>query len=810
MRLRKAFLLALLPLSALPLAPAQTASTIPASMAATAVPPLIQYSGVAKDADNKPLTGEVILSFLVFRDEEGGSPLWVESQSLTLDSAGHYQAQLGAASLNGLPLDLFASGEARWLEVQIAGQKPQARVLLVSVPYALKAADAATLGGLPPSAFALVGEKGAATAAAASAITPDLASDVTTTGGTSGYLPVFTGASTVVDSILFQSATGIGIGDVPNSSAVLDVNGKSIWRGNLNVSRTGNATPTAAFNSYPFSFDASAYNSDYAADVSPVFYWQAEPINNNTALPGATMNLLYNKNSGTGAETGLYFNSNGTINFATGQTFPGAGTITGVTAGTALTGGGTTGAVALNVDTTKVPLLATANHFTGNQSVTGTLSATGSVSSSSQLISTVANGTAPLAVSSTTVVPNLNASLLGGLAASAFASTAASNSFTAVQSFSQIGVGTTTPRSLLEISTRALAALGPVLTLTNTAGGASAESALDFNTVLPSTTGTYNPMARIVAQDALHYSDNLLFQSNLPGAANSGLQTNIIIQSNGQVGVNTTAPGAQMEVDANAGLGYDAFYAYGATSSAGVGSVGVEGYGGAGLSSGSGGSAGYFSGGYAEGTGPGGDGVDAFAGGSADSSAAQGYAGYFAGNVTVTGTVSAGAKDFEIDDPLDPANKYLDHASVESSEMVNIYSGNVTTDELGIATVQLPEWFESENTDFRYQLTVVGKFAQAIISQEISNHQFKISTNSSWTKVSWQVTGVRQDAYAKAHPLVVEREKPGVERGFYAHPELYGQPAEKQTQWARRPEAMRRMKAAQTPQKMSAAKVATQ
>ena len=78
--------------------------------------------------------------------------------------------------------------------------------------------------------------------------------------------------------------------------------------------------------------------------------------------------------------------------------------------------------------------------------------------------------------------------------------------------------------------------------------------------------------------------------------------------------------------------------------------------------------------GDAEGTGPGGDGVDAFAGGSSDSSATQGYAGYFAGDVTVTGTVSAGAKDFEIDDPLDPANKYLDHASVESSGMVNIYS----------------------------------------------------------------------------------------------------------------------------------------
>ena len=801
MKVNKSLLFSLTLLLALPAA-AQTPSNIAAS-APTPVPPLIPYSGVV---DGK--SAAATITFLIFKDQQGGEPLFTETQSVAVDANGHFKGQLGATLANGIPMDLFATGEARWLEVQVGGEATHPRVLLVSVPYALKAADAATLGGLPPSAFVLARPASEAVAAVSSAITPNLNSNVTTTGGTLGYLPEFSGISSIVDSPIFVNTTGeVGIGTA-TPTATLDVNGGATIDGSLVLPAAGTATASGGFSSQLLKMYTSIYNSSSKAVVDPRFEWQAAESGNNTASPSATLALLASNGSAGVAATGFSFNTNGTINFAPGQTFPGtgAGTITSVTAGTALTGGGTSGSVALNVDTTKVPLLATTNHFTGNQSVTGTMSATGSVSSSSQLISTVANGTAPLAVSSSTVVPNLNASLLGGFASSAFARTAADNSFTAVQSFSQIGVGTATPRSLLEISTSALAALGPVLTLTNTAGEASAESALDFNTVLPSTTGTYNPMARIVAQDALHYSDNLLFQSNLPGAANSGLQTNIIIQSNGQVGVNTTAPGAQMEVDANAGLGYDAFYAYGGTSSAGVGSVGVEGYGGAGLSSGSGGSAGYFSGGYAEGTGPGGDGVDAFAGGSADSSATQGYAGYFAGDVTVTGTVSAGAKDFEIDDPLDPANKYLDHASVESSEMVNIYSGNVTTDELGIATVQLPEWFESENTDFRYQLTVLGKFAQAIISEEISNHQFKISTNSSWTKVSWQVTGVRQDAYAKTHPLVVEREKPGAERGFYVHPELYGQSAEKQTQWARHPEGMRRMKAAQTSQKMSAAK----
>ena len=99
--------------------------------------------------------GETSITFLIFKGEQGGEPLFTESQTVTPDRAGQYKVQLGASLSNGIPIDLFSSGEARWLEVQIAGEQPQPRVLLVSVPYALKAADAATLGGLPASAYAL-------------------------------------------------------------------------------------------------------------------------------------------------------------------------------------------------------------------------------------------------------------------------------------------------------------------------------------------------------------------------------------------------------------------------------------------------------------------------------------------------------------------------------------------------------------------------------------------------------------------------------------------------------------------------------
>ena len=342
-----------------------------AASAPTAVPALVPFSGSAVASDGRAIAGETPVTFLIYKEESGGEALFTESQLVDFDASGRYQVQLGATLPSGIPLTLFTSGEARWLEVQVSGEKPAPRVLLVSVPYALKAGDASTLGGLPASAFVLAGGKGLAGAAVGdtAAISPDAsASNVTTTGGTSGYLPVFTGNSTILDSIVFQSGSSIGIGDVPNTGATLDVNGKSIWRGNVNLSRNGNATTSEGTNSFPFSFNTDSYNSSTKSYVAPVFYWEAEATGNNTASPGATMNLLYNKNSGTGAETGLYFNPNGVIHFASGQTFPGAGsgTITGVTAGTGLTGGGTSGKVTLNLNTAQIPTFGGKNTFTGS------------------------------------------------------------------------------------------------------------------------------------------------------------------------------------------------------------------------------------------------------------------------------------------------------------------------------------------------------------------------------------------------------------------------------------------------------------
>ena len=146
----------------------------------------------------------------------------------------------------------------------------------------------------------------------------------------------------------------------------------------------------------------------------------------------------------------------------------------------------------------------------------------------------------------------------------------------------------------------------------------------------------------------------------------------------------------------------------------------------------------------------------------------------------VNGTLSKNAGAFKIDHPLDPENKYLQHSFVESPDMKNIYDGVVTLDASGLATVSLPSYFGTLNMEYRYQLTAIGAPAPNLhIAEEISGETFRIAGGEPGMKVSWQVTGVRQDAYANAHRIEVEVDKPGPERGTYLSPEEHGQPITK-------------------------------
>jgi hypothetical protein len=162
----------------------------------------------------------------------------------------------------------------------------------------------------------------------------------------------------------------------------------------------------------------------------------------------------------------------------------------------------------------------------------------------------------------------------------------------------------------------------------------------------------------------------------------------------------------------------------------------------------------------------------------------EGLAGFFQGDVEVTGWLTKPLGSFKIDHPLDPTNKNLYHSFVESPDMMNVYNGNVVLDETGEAWVQLPDWFEALNRDFRYQLTAIGAPGPNLhVGAKIDGNRFRIAGGTAGMEVSWQVTGIRQDPYAEQHRIPVEEWKSERQRGKYLYPEVYGQPPEQGVNW---------------------------
>ena len=287
------------------------------------VPHLVSFSGNVAGVSK---AGPAGVTFAIYAEQTAGAPLWLETQSINVDVKGNYAAQLGATKTDGLPLDLFTSGQARWLGVRINGAEEQPRILLLSVPYALKAADAETIGGLPPSAFVLAAPPAGLGNAANTASTTSKEFSPSLSGtGIADFLPLWTSSTALGSSALFQTGSGgsakIGINTI-TPQAMLDVKGSVTIRSLLNLPAVNSATASAGANSNQIGFVASAFNSSTHAAVNEVFRWEAEPASNNTSAPSATLNFLFGMAPNTPTETGLKINHKGQITFAAGQTFP--------------------------------------------------------------------------------------------------------------------------------------------------------------------------------------------------------------------------------------------------------------------------------------------------------------------------------------------------------------------------------------------------------------------------------------------------------------------------------------------------------
>ena len=549
------------------------------SQASAIVPRLVNFSGRATNAESQPFTGTAGLTFSIYKDQYEGAPLWMETQNVTADAKGNYAVQLGATSAEGLPLNLFVSGEGRWLGVRVNGGEEQPRILLLSVPYALKAADAETIGGLPASAFVLAapptaGGNSTIPGAGGGNASPLASSDVTTTGGTVNAIPLFSAAANIQNSAVSQTGSGttakIGINTTAPTVA-LDVHGGTTVRGTLASPTSGTATAAAGKNSYPHTFVASAFSSSTSLAVNQTFQWQAEPAGNDTTTPSGTFNLLFGSGTATPAETGLKISNQGLITFASGQTFPGgtgSGTITSVTAGTALTGGGTSGAVTVNLDTTKVPLLAAANTFTGNQAVNGNLSTTGMVAGSGFEIGgnlfdwgSYANANAFLGFAgNTTATGGFNTA--GGYAALQSLTNGAANTavgYSALQGDTSASGNTAVGYGVLQSNSGSFnTAIGDQALGSNSTG--YQDTALGVAALLSNTTGYYNVATGL---DTLRFnttgyansaSGYAALYSNTTTCCNTAVGTQALVNSN--VGGNNCNGGAC----ANDAFGYQAMY----------------------------------------------------------------------------------------------------------------------------------------------------------------------------------------------------------------------------------------------------------
>ena len=684
--------------------------------ASTDVPKLVRFSGKAMDDDGKPLSGAVGVTFSLYKDQQGGSPLWVETQNVQADATGHYTALLGSASVEGVPLSLFSSGEAQWLGVQVQGQPAQPRVLLVSVPYALKAHEAETLSGKSISDFVLLNKSEAAPTTAGNA--PAISN-----GASGSKLPSaangptsFVGSNTTQIVTVTQKGTGAGLSATASTLAAVA------------------GTITGKSNTAVYGLASNTTKGSNAAGVTGVANTQTGPgvQGVTTSAAGFGVQGVVNSSKGGTAVQGL---NNATSGISAGVSGQSASTGKG-SAGVVANENATTGQVyGVNGYTASTgPFAAAVNGYEGattgqvfgvsggtSSTTNGAAGVSGNESATTGVVYGVSGSTNSTGIQAAGVFGFEGAAtgLVSGVMGSTNSSSAGASG---VNGYNGSATGPTAGVVGSALSTSGDGVYGNAEATTGTAigvyGQTSSTGGDGVAGIAMATTGGNNG---VYGQDSSPSGDGGFFANNSStgGTGVIGVAYATSGEANGVFG-QTSSPGGVGGVFTNLGGGNSLVIVGNGASFAQVFTVDAS------------------------------------------------------GNVNMKGKLTKGGGSFKIDHPLDPTNKYLSHSFVESPDMMNVYNGNIMTDKHGLATIVLPDYFEALNRDFRYQLTVIGQFAQAIVKREITNNRFTIKTSKPSVKVSWQVTGIRHDAYADAYRIPTEEEKPPQEQGHYLHPELFG------------------------------------
>ncbi len=833
----------------------------------TSVPNLIRYGGTLKDAQGAVISSSTVgLTFSIYNQQEGGAAVWMETQNATTDAAGNYTVLLGSATAAGLPADLFSQEEQRWLGVQVQGQAEQPRVLLVSVPYALKAHEAETLGGRSVSDFVLAkgatasgnGSNSAPAANQSPATQPAIKIGAATQGPTN-----FSGTTTDQIIKVTQSGTGAGVNSSAPTNAifgkatapsgtVFGVQGSASGTGGIGL--VGAATsPTGS--TFGIKASASSTSGTGLRGVATATTGSTIGVSAQVNSPAGTAALFNNAGGGkilSGQNNGVEkfavdasgnITSSGTISTIGLSGTTSSPTGVGLTGDATNTTGANTGVLGETASINGIGVSGTANAATGqNAGVLGQ-----SNSNSGWGIYGEENSTTGQVVGVEGLVSSTGDGSIGVLG----------NAFgTSGQTSGVLGITYSTTDFSAGVAGNAVGTSG-LLHGVNGRTSSTTTSSSGVHGVAAATTGQVYGVAGETASTG-QYSAGVTGTADATTGQVFGVEGNTNSTTNGAAGISAYEGAATGQVfgveggtnsvtNGAAGIsGYEGavtgqvYGVNGGTNSTTAGAAAVNGYegattgqvygvfGGTNSTQGTGvqGAANATSGNTAGVLGStvspngfgvfglsnstnGGNGVlgqtESISGGTAGVFVAHGGAGlilsglsgsgytdefsvdahgngFYAGNLNVTGTLTKGGGSFKIDDPLDPENKYLSHSFVESPDMMNLYNGSVRLDARGEAWVTMPEYFQALNRDFQYVLTSVGSSQPRLyIAREIKGNRFKIAGGRPNGKVSWMVTGIRQDAWANAHRIPVEEEKSEKERGTYLHPELYPPASDKNT-----------------------------